>query len=138
MRIDHSVSGNIMVGVCHESLVRDKEYCNSYGSGSGTYLIGQNGNSPATAISFHHSVSVLNRKEIVGWNFEETDIVVIGINFPDSYIYFRKEGKRPSPEFSMKISAADPKPELKSLIAEGFKLIVLLQSEGDTVSIVEE
>ena len=69
VRIDRSVSGNIMIGLCHESVVRDKEFCNSYGIGTGTYLIGQNGNNPSTAISFHHSVAVMNRKEVVGWNF---------------------------------------------------------------------
>jgi hypothetical protein len=52
----------------------------------------------------------MNRKEIVGWNFEENDIVVIGINFPENYIYFRKEGKKASQEFSMKICAAEAKP----------------------------
>lgn len=118
--------------------MREKEFCNSYGSNSGTYLIGQNGNSPSTAISFHHSIAVMNRKEVVGWNFEEGDTVLLGINFPANFIYFRREGKKPSQEFSMKVSGEEVKPELKALIAEGFKLVVLLQSEGDQVSIIEE
>lgn len=62
MRVDKSVSGNIMIGFCHESVVREKEYSNCYGIGNGTYLIGQNGNNPITAISFHNSLSVMNRK----------------------------------------------------------------------------
>lgn len=67
-------------------------------------MIGQNGNSPLTAISFHHSLAVMNRKEIVGWNFEEGDTILIGVNFQGNYIYFRREAKKPSQEFSMKIS----------------------------------
>lgn len=69
LKIDNSVSGNIMVGVCHESIVREKDFANCYGINSGTYLIGQNGNNSTTAISFHHSLTMMNRKEVVGWNF---------------------------------------------------------------------
>ena len=69
LTIDKSVSGNLMIGVCHENPVRDKEFSNCYGINSGTYLIGQNGNNETTAISFHNSLTVFNRKEIVGWNF---------------------------------------------------------------------
>ena len=46
----------------------------------------------------------MNRKEIVGWNFEEGDTVLVGLNFQGNYIYFRREAKKPSQEFSMKIS----------------------------------
>jgi hypothetical protein len=81
----------------------------------------------------------MNRKEVVGWNFEEGDTVLVGINFPANFIYFRREGKKGGgQEFSMKVSAEEVKPELRTLIAEGFKLVVLLQSEGDQVSIIEE
>ncbi len=46
----------------------------------------------------------------MGWNFEEGDTILVGINFPSNYIYFRREAKRPSQEFSMKVSLEDAKP----------------------------
>jgi len=92
--IDKSISGNIMVGVCHENMVKDKEYANCYGIKSGTYLVGQNGNNPTTAISFHNSLGVFNRKGIVGWNFESRDFVVISINFEEDLVCFQRRGKK--------------------------------------------
>jgi hypothetical protein len=52
---------------------------NCYGIGQGSYIIGQNGNDPKSAILFHHSNSMYNRKEIVGWNYKEGDVLGIGI-----------------------------------------------------------
>ena len=81
LQIDKSVSGNIMLGICHESTIKERDFSNCYGINSGTYLIGQNGNDPTTSISVHNSLTVFNRKEIVGWNFESGDDILVGINF---------------------------------------------------------
>lgn len=137
LHIDRSLSTNIMVGFCHESMVRKKEFSNCYGIGNGTYLIGQNGGNPGTAISFHHSMPMLNRKEVVGWNFSEGETVLLGINYEQEYLYFQREGNQPSPEFAMKWVPAQTTPLLAAQLEEGFRIVVLLQAEGDQVSILE-
>lgn len=38
----------------------------------------------------------------------------------------------------MKFTGNEAKPEFQASVGEGFKFIVLLQSEGDQISIVEE
>jgi hypothetical protein len=83
---------------------------NSYGIGHGTYLIGQNGSHPETAISFHHSTNMMNRKEIVGWNFKAGDMVTAGYNFSEEMIYFRlRKEKNKSQEFMMALTTEDSK-----------------------------
>ena len=134
LRIDRSVSGNIMIGLCHESVIREKEFINCYGIGNGAYLIGQN-NRKQTSVCFHHSMPFLNRKEIVGWNFAEGETVTVGVSFEGEYVYFRKENGQ---EFTMKVAGEEYKPEIGGLLQEGFKVLVLLQAEGDQVTALRD
>lgn len=83
--------------------MKEKDFSNCYGINSGTYLISQNGNDPTTAISFHHCLTVYNRKEVVGWNFQTGEELSIGIHFEDELIFFRKQHKGANLEFTMKI-----------------------------------
>ena len=71
----------------------------------------------------------------MGWNFETGDEVIIGINFEEELVYFRRSGRKGNAEFSMKIK--NEKVDI-SVAEMGLKLIVLLQSEGDQVSIIEQ
>lgn len=83
-----------MIGLCHESIVKEKDYINNYGISHGTYLIGQNGKNPETAISFHHTSNIFNRKEMVNWNFRQGDVVTVGFNFIEQYIYFKLQKEK--------------------------------------------
>jgi hypothetical protein len=78
---------------------------------------------------------VFNRKEVVGWNFEEGEEVVVGINFEEELVYFRREGKRAHQDFTMKLRG-EGKGEL-GVTEAGLRLVVLLQAEGDQVTIQE-
>lgn len=77
----------------------------------------------------------MNRKQIVGWNFNAGDEIIVGYNFDQEYVYFRKESKQSKGngkdyEFSLKIKSEDnPKiTELTELIEQGLKFIALLQT----------
>lgn len=41
-------------------------------------MLGQNGNDPVSSILFHHWDNVFNRKEIVGWNYKEGEVLGVG------------------------------------------------------------
>lgn len=68
-----------MLGLAQEEIIKHKEYINCYGIGQGAYLIGQNGNDPKSAILFHHSNNIYNRKEIVCWNYREGDVINVSV-----------------------------------------------------------
>jgi hypothetical protein len=35
----------------------------------------------------------MNRKEVVGWNFQTGDELTVGVNFEEELVYFRKQSK---------------------------------------------
>lgn len=72
-------SGKILLGLAIPEIVKQREFLNVYGSGQGAFLIGQNGNDPCSAILFHHCDNMFNRKEIVGWNFKEGEVLGVGL-----------------------------------------------------------
>lgn len=53
---------------------------------------------------------MMNRKEIVGWNFKSGDMVTVGYNFSEEMIYFRlRKEKNKSQEFMMALTTEDSK-----------------------------
>ncbi len=104
-------------------------------------MIGQNGNNADTAISFHHTTNIMNRKEIVGWNFKQGEVVTVGFNYSEQYVYFKLHKEKGKVlEFDMALLAEDyaNRENVYKLVEEyGLKVIVLLQNVGDQVTLIE-
>jgi hypothetical protein len=83
---------------------------------------------------------MMNRKEIVGWNFKAGDMVTVGYNFSEEMIYFRlRKEKNKTQEFMMALTTEDSKDKefVRKIVAEqGLKIVVLLQNVGDQITLI--
>lgn len=84
--------GNILIGLGIPEIIKEKEYINCYGSGQGAFLLGQNNNDKKSSITFHSTDTIYNRKELVGWNFFEGDVIGLNLSKKDEtyFLNFRK------------------------------------------------
>ena len=132
-----------MIGLGHAEIIRDKQYTNCYGIGQGAYVLSQNGDDPKSATIFHHSNSIYNRKDIVAWNYSEGETIGVGI-MKDSGVtfavfkkyYTKQNGKVDMGKVVKQFSMPLYNPQKSS--PSRFYLLVMLQSVGDMVSLVEE
>lgn len=78
---------------------------------------------------------------MVGWNFKEGEIVTVGYNFNQQFIYFKlHKEKAKTLEFDMALMSQDYQFKqhiLSMLSGKGLKVIVLLQNVGDQVTLME-